>query len=205
MCLIKIQRKKQLINLGEIKRKITSKFDFLSSRIKRRTVILKLKKADIIMAKPRLFSLSPLSLLYRIILRSDYVHSMLYIGNSKIIHTTTKDGVTIHNVPWKIYKKNNYTIFRVKGLNSETRDQIVNEALKLQDMKIDLLGLISNIPRNLFGIKKSFSKIEKNSIWCSKLIYQSYSTVGIKLVEEDESGKITSDILSKSKLLKVIL
>ena len=95
-------------------------------------------------------------------------------------------------------------LFRVKGLNSDIRDQIVNEALKLQDKKIDLLGLIGNIPRNLFGIKKALLKFEKNSIWCSKMIYQSYYSVGIKLVSEDESGKITSHILSKSKLLEVV-
>ena len=204
MYFIKKKRKKQLINFGEIKRKIISNFDFLNSKIKRRTVILKLNKADVIMAKPGLFSLSPISMLYRILLKSDYVHSMLYIGNSKIIHTTTKDGVTIHKIPRKIYKKNRYTIFRVKGLNSETKDQIVNEALKLQDMKIDLLGLIGNIPRNLFGIKKSFLKIEKNRIYCSKMVYQSYSNVGIKLVPEDESDKINSNILSKSKLLEIV-
>ena len=112
--------------------------------------------------------------------------------------------MVIHKVPRKIYNKNKYTIFRVKGLDSDRKDQIVNEALKLQDMQIDLLGLISNIPKNLFGIKKAFWNIEKNSIWCSKLIYHAYNSVGIKLASEDESGKITSSILSKSKLLEVI-
>ena len=199
------KKRSKYFNFIEIaKNKCVSYSHYLSGRFKRQAVILKLKKADIILAKPKLFSLSPIGLLYRILLRSDYVHSMLYIGNGEIIHTTTKDGVSIHKVPRKIFKKDRYTIYRAKNLNSNQRSRIVAESLKLKDMKMDFMGLIVNIPRNIFGINKSFSKIENNRIWCSKLIYQAYSSIGIKLFSDNEFKIITSENLSKSNILEIV-
>lgn len=202
--LIKRKRKKHIDILNKMKMRLLSHIYSLGWKIKRQTIILKLRKADIILVKPGLFSLSPIALLYRTLLHSKYVHSMLYIGNGKIIHTTTKDGVTIHKVPKKIYKRNRYSIYRARYLNTNQRNRIVNESLKFKDMKMDIMGLVVNIPRKLFGLKKSYLNIEKNRLWCSKLIYQAYSAVGIQLLDECESRIITSESLSKSKFLDII-
>ena len=198
------KRSKYFYIFETTKKKCVSFSRDLCGRFKRQAVIQKLKEADIILAKPKLFSLSPIGVLYRVLLRSDYVHSMLYIGNGEIIHTTTKDGAIIHKVPRKIFKKNRYTIYRAISLNSNQRSRIVAESLKLKDMKMDFIGLIVNIPINILGINKSFSKIENNRIWCSKLIYQAYSSIGIKLFSDNEFKIITSENLSKSRLLEIV-
>lgn len=199
--LVKDKRKKYIKLLEKAKSKFITRFQRLNGSMKRQRVIFKLKKADILLAKPGILSLSLIALLYRILLHSEYVHSMMYIGNNKIIHTTIKDGVTIHKVPRKIYKKNRYTIYRLRNLNSEQRSRIVSESLKYKNLETDVMGLVLNIPKNLFGIKKRLQKIEKNRLWCSKLIYRSYRSVGVNLIAENESHIITSERLSKSTLL----
>lgn len=200
--IVKKRKRKQYVKfLKKTHNQIFSRFKYLNSRLKRRTIILKLKKADLILAKPGLFSLSPVALLYRTILHSEYVHSMLYIGNGKIIHTTTKDGVIVNKLPGKIYKRNRYSIYRAKNLNTVQRNKIVRESMKFKEMKLDLMGLIVNVPKNLLGIKKSLLKIERNRLWCSKLVYRAYAAAGLQLVTEAESAIITSERLSKSTFL----
>ena len=78
-------------------------FNRVSGELRRRAVIAKIQPADIILASPRTLRLSPTALLYRVLLHAQYVHSMLYLGESKIIHTTTKYGVVIAPVPRKIF------------------------------------------------------------------------------------------------------
>jgi len=197
----KRKRKQYIKVLREATDRILSHFRYVNRRLRQQAVILQLKKADIILAKPGFFNLSPIALLYRLLLKSEYVHSMLYIGNGKIIHTTTRNGVIIHKVPGKIYKRNRYSIYRAKNLVAAQRNQIVNEALQFRHMKLDLMGLIVNVPKNMLGIKKSLLKLERNRLWCSKLVYQAYSAAGIYLVPETESNIITSERLSKSKVL----
>ena len=93
-----------------------------TGKIRRKEVLSKMRKADILLASPRTRSLSLTALLYRVVLRSRYVHSMLYIGDGKIIHTTAKHGVVLSHIPRRIYKKDRYAIFRVKGLNNKQRE-----------------------------------------------------------------------------------
>jgi len=179
-------------------------FDRLSGKLKYKTIIAKIQKADIILASPRTLCLSPIALIYRLFLGSRYVHSMLYIGDGKMIHTTAKYGVVINKVPRKIFKKDQYSIFRVKNLSMEQRENIVNEALKYKNKRLDHIGLITNIPSRLLGLKKPFLRLEKNHLWCSKLIYNTFLVNNIKLVQNEKAENITSEDLSQSQVVEKI-
>jgi hypothetical protein len=183
---------------------IVDKFTHLSGKYRRRRVISKMQKGDVILASPKTLRLSPIALIYRILLRSQYVHSMLYIGNSKMIHTTSKYGVIIDNIPRKIYQKDRYTILRVHNLSDSQREHIVGEALKYRHKKLDHAGLITNIPSRFFGFNKPLLRFEKNRLWCSKLIYKVYSSQNIELVSSANMDNITSEDLSQSKILQKI-
>ena len=167
-----------------------------SANLKRQNALFRMRKADIVLASPRTTRLSLTALLYRIFLRSRYIHSMLYIGDGKIIHTTARHGVVVGRVPKKIYKKNQYTIFRVKNMDAEKRDQIVAEALKLEGKKLDHAGLITTVPSRLLGLRKALISMEKNRIWCSRLIYQAFHSADIELVPPEKADVITSEDLA---------
>ena len=124
------------------------------------------------------------------------------VGDAKIIHTTTKHGVIVDRLPRKIFKKERYSVFRVKNLSISQRQYIVDEALKYKNKKLDQLGMFTNVPARLFGFKKPFLRFEKNRLWCSKLIYKSFYAYGIPLVEHEESENITSEDLSRSEVVK---
>lgn len=173
-------------------------FRRLSGRLRRRATIARMKRADIVLASPRIGQLSLTALLYRLILKSRYVHSMLYIGEGKIIHTTYRHGVVIGKIPKKIYKKDRYSIFRVKSLDSHSRNLVVNECLRWKGMKLDYAGLISNIQSRILGLQKVLLSFEKKRIWCSKLIYKSFLAAGIRLVPENKTENITSEDLASS-------
>jgi hypothetical protein len=183
---------------------LVNAFNRMSGELRRRAVIAKMQKADIILASPRTLRLSPIALMYRVLLQAQYVHSMLYMGEGKILHTTTKYGVMTAPVPRKIFKKDRYTILRAKHLRAEQRQQVVTEALKLRDKKLDYAGLVTNIPARLFGLRKPLLKLENNRLWCSKLIYQAYSATGIELVSLANKENLTSEDLSRSPLLEKI-
>jgi len=180
-------------------------FNSFSGKLKRRGVIAKMQKGDIILAHPRTFALPLVPLIYRLLLRARYVHSMLYLGRGNVIHTTARYGVKIDRVPRKIYSKSRYTIYRLKNFDADMEgEQIVKEALKYIDTKLDHAGLIANIPARIMGFKKPLMSFEKKRLWCSKLIYQVYKANHIELVPFKDSGNITSEDLSKSEVLKRI-
>lgn len=189
-------------NLSSSLKKVLSSF---SGKIKRQRVIAKMQRGDIILARPRTFSLPLIPLIYRLLLRAQYVHSMLYLGGSKVIHTTARYGVRIDKVPRKIYSSKRYTIYRVLMVNSDLkRAQIVKEALKYKDTKLDHAGLITNIPARIMGLKKPLISFSKNRVWCSKLIYQIYKALKVEIVPLENTSNITSEDLSNSKVLKRI-
>ncbi|MFP4082890.1 MAG: hypothetical protein ACLFVG_09075 [Candidatus Aminicenantes bacterium] len=175
-----------------------------SGKLRRRAVISRMRKADIVLASPRTTRLSPIALVYRLFLGSRYVHSMLYIGGGKIIHTTTRHGVVVGKVPRKIYKKDRYAIMRVKNLDAEIRDHIVKEALTRKELKLDYAGMISNVPRRLLGWRTALLRREKNRTWCSQLIYRAFRDAGIELLPGRESESITSEDLAHSPVVKKI-
>ena len=176
----------------------------LSGRLKRRAFVSKLKKGDIILASPRTLQLSAVNMLYRFFLHAKYVHSMLYLGDGKIIHTTSKKGVQVANLPRKINKKGHYKVVRAQDLTSEQRDSVVENALKMQGQQIDPAGLITNIPARMLGFRKPLIRMEQNRLWCAKLIYKAFSAAGIELVDENHAGSITTEDLNASGLLKGI-
>lgn len=176
-------------------------FARLSGQLRRRAVIARMRKADIILANPRTLRLSPINLMYRLVLRAQYVHSMLYIGDGKMIHTTTRHGVLVVPVPRKVFSKNRYTILRAKHLRAEQRECVVQEALKLRGKRLDYVGLISNIPTKLLGFRKPLLRLEENRLWCAKLVHTAYAAADIELVPPDKSENVTSEDLSRSLLL----
>ena len=66
--------------------------------LKRSSAVARLCKGDIILASPKTRKLSLIVFMYQLFLKSQYTHSMLYIGNGKIIHTASKKGVIISKV-----------------------------------------------------------------------------------------------------------
>ncbi|UCF20279.1 MAG: hypothetical protein JSU87_02405 [Gemmatimonadota bacterium] len=179
-------------------------YNHLSGELKRRAFMARLHRADIILASPRALSLSPGPLIYRLVLRARYVHSMLYLGDGKIIHTTTRSGVVIGPLPRRIYKRDRYTILRVPNLRPELGWQIVREALKFKGRKLDEAGLLTNVPARLLGLRRPLLRLERNRTWCSKLIQQAYSASGIDLVPQTRVETITSEDLSRSPLLEKV-
>jgi hypothetical protein len=133
------QRITQRFNVvfAPVRKWIVIAFKQMSGELRRRAAIAKMQKADIILASPRTLRLSPFALLYRLLLRDQYVHAMLYIGEGKILHTTTKYGVVISPVPRKIFKKDRYTVLRALHLRGDQREQVVTEALKMRDKRLD--------------------------------------------------------------------
>jgi hypothetical protein len=162
----------------------------------------KLRKADIILASPRITTLSAIALSYRMVLRSRYVHSMLYIGDGRIVHTSAKRGVVVGKLPRSIFRRERYAIFRVKNLDSEKRDQVVAEALKWRNRKLDFAGLITTIPSRLIGLRRPLLMWERNRIWCSKLVYKAFAAENIELVPPENAENITSEDLSRSSVVE---
>ena len=183
---------------------IANAYARLAGRLERQAFVAKLRKADVILASPRTLQLSAVNMMYRFFLHAKYVHSMLYLGDGKIIHTTSKKGVQIASLPRKIYKKGHYKVVRDKDLTSEQRDKVVEQALKMQGQQIDPAGLITNIPARILGFKKPLISLEQNRLWCAKLIYKAYSAAGIELVGPDHSGNVTTEDLNSSRMLKSI-
>ena len=186
--------------LAAIWRWIVKAYNYLSGELRRRAVIARMQPADIILASPRTLRLSPVALIYRLILRARYVHSMLYLGEGKVIHTTSRAGVVVARLPRGIHKGHSYTILRVPNLRPEKRWQVVREALEFRGQKLDQTGLLSNVPARLLGLQKPLLRLEKNRLWCSKLIQQAYSAGGIGLVPQNRADTVTSDDLSRGPI-----
>ncbi len=185
-------------------RSIKIVFPRLVSRFKRRAVITRLHKADIIVASPALKRLSFIALLHRLMLRSIYVHSMLYIGNGKILHTTSRHGVVIHNVPGKIFSKKRYAVYRVREISREQKMQVIEEALKWHRAKIDHVAMFKLIPQRLFGWFQPAATEEDKSLWCSRLIYRAFLSAGIDLLPDQDTSIVVSEDLANSPLVKQV-
>ena len=102
--------------LGEWIRGLRTFADRVGVAVRRRAVLSRMKKADVVLASPRFGSLSPIALMYRLLLGSHYVHSMLYVGGGRMLHTTTRHGVVVARMPRKVFDRNRYAIYRARGL-----------------------------------------------------------------------------------------
>jgi len=176
-------------------------WDRWSGRARRRAVIARMQPADIVLASPRLRRLSLTALLYRILLRSRYVHAMLYLGDGRIIHTTARDGVTVGPLPRKLFDRERYRIRRLPGLAEPDRERILAAAQDLLDHGLDHVGLVANIPARWFGLPHPLLRAERRRLWCGKLIQTAYARAGYRLVPPQDAGTITSEDLARSGAL----
>jgi cell wall-associated NlpC family hydrolase len=175
----------------------------LGVTMRRRAILSRMKEADIVLASPRLRRLSPTALLYRALLGSRYVHSMLYVGGGRMIHTTAVHGVVVSEVPRRVFDRERYAVYRAVDLTAHQRQRVVAEALQLLDRKLDHAALITNIPSRWFGLRHPLLRLEKNRLWCSKLIADAYRDgAGIELVPKKHAGTITTEDLSRSTALE---
>jgi hypothetical protein len=158
-------------------------------------------EADIILASPRTLRLSPIALVYRMLLRARYVHSMLYLGQGKMLHTTSRHGVVVSSVPRTIYRRDRYAVFRVPYLRVRERRRVVKEALKFRSKKLDQPALVTNIPSRLLALRRPLIRLEKNRLWCSKLIERAYAAAGVELVTAEKRDTVTSEDLARSQAL----
>ena len=189
--------------LGEWTRGLRALADRVSVAVRRRAVLSRLKKADIVLASPRLGSLSPTALMYRLLLGSRYVHSMLYVGGGRMIHTTARHGVVVGRMPRRLFDQDRYAIYRAGDLTAPERERIVAEALQLLDRKLDHVALVTNIPSRWFGLRHPLWRLENNRVWCSKLIADAYRAgAGVELVPKQQAGTITTEDLSRSPTLE---
>ena len=174
----------------------------LSGELQRRAVLAQLEPGDIVLASPPTRRLSPVALGYRLVLGARYVHSMLYIGRGRIVHTTSRFGVVVGKAPRGIYRKDRYTILRVRGLSLDQQRQLVEEALRWQGRRLDTAGLVANIPKRLLGIRRRRRRNEDvDRVWCSKFVAVVFRRVGVQLLPEDELDSVTSDDLLRSPAL----
>lgn len=182
-------------------RSLSGLFVRTAGYLKKQAFITKMKKADIIFASPRTRRLPPIALTYRFVLRAHYIHSMLYIGEGKVLHTTSRHGVVIDDVPKKIYKKEKYAVFRLENLSTKQQEGIIQSAMQWKGKKLDYVGIYGNVFRKFFRFKKKRQASEKRRTWCSKMIYSSYASQGIDLLPAKKHKAVTSDDLTRSPLL----
>jgi hypothetical protein len=173
----------------------------LTGELRRRALLANMVEADIILASPRTLRLSPIALVYRMLLRATYVHSMLYLGKGRMLHTTSRHGVVVSPVPRTIYRRNRYAVYRVPYLRARQRRRVVEQALKFRAMKLDKPALVTNIPSRLLALRRPLLRLEKNRLWCSKLIERAYAAAGIELVAPDRKDTVTSEDLACSPAL----
>ena len=175
-----------------------------TGRLRRQVIIARMLPADIVLASPRTSRLSLIALLYRLFLRSHYVHAMLYLGEGRVIHSTTRRGVTIDPLPQKLFDRERYSIRRVPSLTETERQQVILEACSLLDHGLDHAGLVTNIPARWFGLQHPLLSQEKNRLWCSKLIHLAYTRAGTELLPDRPAGTVTSEDLGRSPLLQEV-
>jgi cell wall-associated NlpC family hydrolase len=173
-----------------------------SGRARRRALIARMQPGDVVLASPRLRRLSVTALMYRVLLRSRYVHAMLYLGDGRIIHTTAREGVTVGRLPGKLFDRTRYRVRRVPGLTAAERARVTAAAEALLDHALDHAGLVTNIPARWLGLPHPLLQAERRRLWCSKLIHRAYREVGVELVPTREPGTVTSEDLARSSVLR---
>lgn len=173
----------------------------MSGSVRRAAVLGNMVPADIILAKPRTLSLSPGALAYRLLLRADYVHAMLYVGAGRMVHTTTNRGVVVARVPRTIYRRDRYAVLRHPRLDERQRARIVEVALERRGARMDHAGLLTNVPARWLGLKKPLVRLERNRLWCSRLIVQAYAAAGAEVLPPERRENVTSEDLAGSPML----
>jgi hypothetical protein len=170
--------------------------------VRRRAVLSRMRRGDIVLASPRLARLSLTAFMYRVFLRSRYVHSMLYLGGGRMIHTTGRHGVVVDRVPGRVFDRERYAIYRARNLTAAQRERVTTAALASLDRKLDHVALVTNIPSRWLGLRHPLWRLETNRVWCSRLIAEAFREgAGIELVPPSRGGTITTEDLSRSSQL----
>lgn len=163
-----------------------------------------MRPGDVILASPRTRRLSLVALLYRLLLRSRYVHAMLYVGGGRLIHTTWRHGVVEGPLPRSVFRAERYRVYRAPGLDAAERRAVVARARERLGTPLDRRGLITNVPSRLLGLRHPLAGVERSRLWCSKLIAEAYAEQGVELVSPERAENITSEDLSRSPALERI-
>jgi hypothetical protein len=108
----------------------------------------------------------------------------------------------VDRLPRAVFRRDRYTIYSARDLTPEQRDAIVGEALASLDRKLDHAALVTNIPSRWLGLRGPLLRMEKNRVWCSRLICMAFAKNGIELVPDEKSDVITSEDLSRSPVLE---
>ncbi|HHS14185.1 MAG TPA: hypothetical protein ENN03_10530 [bacterium] len=176
----------------------------LSGVLRREIMLSGMRKGDIILASPPWYRLSPIAFWYRVLLRSRYVHSMLYLGDRTVLHTTIRRGVVIHRVPRKIARGDRYAILRLKSPYSVNTDRVAAYALTMQSHRVSIVSLIAVLIVRLSGSAQFRFKLARKSLRCSQLIDLAYDTEGTTLVPSRPRDTIISQDLMESPFLERI-
>lgn len=170
---------------------------------RRQVRLASMREGDIVLASPRLRRLSPIALLYRLLLGSQYVHSMLYLGGGRMIHTTARHGVVEGPVPRKLFDGQRYAVYRCPGLDDEQRRAIVAHARASLARRLDHVALVANIPSRWLRLRRPLWRLERDRVWCSQLIAEAYREgAGVELVDKVRAGTIVTEDLAGSDVLE---
>lgn len=162
-----------------------------------------MQPADIVVASPRLRRLSPIALAYRLLLRSKTVHSMLYLGGDRMIHTTSRDGVVMGRLPRKLFDGQRYVVYRVPGLDEAQREAVIAHATAQLERRVDHVSLASNIPSRWLGLRRPLVPSREDRLWCSRLIVEAYRVgAGVELVPGQADETVVTEDIRKSPVVE---
>lgn len=174
-----------------------------TGRVRRAELVARMQPGDVVVASPRLRRLSPIALAYRLLLRSRTVHSMLYLGGDRMIHTTSRDGVVVGRLPRKVFDGQRYAVYRVPGLDDAQRARIVTHARAQLERRVDHLSLASNIPSRWLGLRRPLVPSREDRLWCSRLIVEAYRVgAGVDLVPDVADETVVTEDIEKSPVVE---
>ena len=113
----------------------------------------------------------------QIVTKSHFSHAMICVEKNSIIHATT-DGIFTKN-PQRILVKN---IADLKVLRFK-KSLTVNDKMKLADFLRDKVGAVYSVKEAIMVLSKKYKQTETQGQFCSRLVAQSYSSIGYKLVK----------------------
>lgn len=119
----------------------------------------------------------PHSQIIQKVTNSHFSHAMICIEKKSLIHAT-KDGIFTQN-PQRILVKNINDLKVLRLKNTLTQDKMI----KLADFLRDKVGALYSVKEAMAVPFKKDRKAETESQFCSRLVAQSYNSVGYKLVK----------------------
>lgn len=149
---------------------------------------MKLKKYDLILIKntKTLFGIA-----VKFLLKSEYSHVAIYIGNYHVIDTDLRRAVSVHEINDAL---GDFDVYRYKGILSIQQEQIMDEFLmKAINAKYDVLEAVSTWLKLNIGLEKRYI--------CISLATEAFIKAGInidnskngfdKIIQSPDFKKIT--------------